>query len=277
MSPRSSLPSARAVLLTCALAAACGALGAVVLVALRSAPPGPPIPEPPAGSGGEGSEVEPEPGVDSAEPPGRRRRDRRRRRRGGGSPEGDPEMAAWLDSSDADERLLAARELLRMGPQRLPYIRALSPQTQAGLVLLGEVDQSLDWLRLNQGTRRYRQLTLDKQLELELTSLLKVLPQRLVREERRDYWQAKVGADPARVAAGHVDKEELLLAELALARARLELEEISRDRFHEILEERVRDVRAWVARQETRQGVPGIRAKEWRRELEAVEGMWRER
>jgi hypothetical protein len=268
MSPRSTGHSRTTYLLATVVAAALGGVLAVAAVML----------------GPQRAQVEPPP------PPAEQRKERRRssadvRRRAdaerpatrrdraaaGARAARDPELERRLSAPDERTRLLAARDLLREGTGALVRLRAVEPATSEGQALVGQVERVLADLALNERASGYGRLTEDSRLELRLEHFARVLPEELLREERRHFWQRRVETDRLRVERGAALDGELALSELELGRLQLELGELDPAGYAALRAARMGAARAWVEAQRTRRDVPPAVALRQQQQLERLE------
>ncbi len=179
-------------------------------------------------------------------------------------------LADELSSPDASKRLLAAREILREGVAGLHLARAVQPKTEEGRRLLADVELALDGLRINKKAAAYRGDPPEVAMQLELEACASVLPQELLKEQRRDYWAVKVENDTKRVAKGVLSETLLMLDELELAKARSELGEITGEELEAVFEPRLRRVESWVSGMSRRSDVPPDKLRRYVEQLDRL-------
>lgn len=246
----------RNLLLLTVPAGACGALLAVLAASLGGPPGTPPnlpadedrpdVPEP---------EIRPENGP-SRRPP------RPRARAGGRTTRIDPKIVAALEDPEESVRLDAALTLLRLGPSRLSDMYVLEPRRPEARALLSRVEEALGVLdRIERGVD-YADLPEENRLEVRLKYWSRAVPPEKLRDERLAYWTLRVAGDPERLRLRAIEPGEARWHELELARVRRELGRIDDAEWRRLLDERLPEVRAWVASLRTRSDVPPSRAAE---------------
>ncbi len=131
-----------------------------------------------------------------------------------------PGLTQRLDAGDAAVRHELALELLRRGPSALAQARALRPASEAGRALQARLIAALSKMRLLRRAGDYGRLPQHIRLRLDLDAFATVVPERLLLDERRAYWEREVDAVRARLAQGYAEpaEESVALLELALAR-----------------------------------------------------------
>lgn len=208
------------------------------------------------------------PAAEGESPPVSGRHPRRRPR--AGSRRIEPELVARLESEDESVRVAAALEILRRGPSQLEDLYALEPRRPESRKLLAGIEEALAALRVIESGQDYPALPDDLKTELRVKYWSRVVPESLLRTERRQVWEAKVARSPERVAAGRMEPGEARWYELELARARMELGEIPPEVWVTVRDAGLPDVRSWTAGLAQRRDVSPARAEEIRRAVEAL-------
>lgn len=262
----SGLPSRKAVALTLAVAVAAGTVAGLALVAL--APTGGSLPPPPRSVPATPAAKDP-----SGAPPSPRPPDAEPAPIPSPGPPAEPAEGIEERISDPDEevRFAAALDLLEDRSRGLARARAMHATSEEGRALLAKVVLALDRVARTERSARFARLPEDSRQEVWLTAALEVLPERLLAEHRREFWEARIETDALRLTRGRIGPAEADLAVLELARVRLELGEIPAEDYSALRNEKIGGIRTWIAQMRDRRDLPAARKQALADQLERIE------